>query len=180
MIEAVRDDADDTREQDMAMATLGRLTRGALHEISNPLLALVGSAELALAEAEPGTKLHGRLSLAQSTGAEIVEIVRALQSYVRLQAEPEATLSVGAAARDAVALVSRVLPTHGVELSASGDATVSARPGELQRLLVELLLAALASPGRGDRIELVVADGGVTATGGGALRLERTDRGPAA
>ena len=97
--------------------------------------------------------------------------MRALQSYVRLQAEPEATLSVGAAARDAVALVSRVLPTHGVELSASGDATVSARPGELQRLLVELLLAALATPGRGDAIELVVTDGAVTATGGGELRL---------
>ncbi len=162
---------DNDIRDDEALATLGRLTRGALHEISNPLLALVGSAELALAEAEPGTKLHARLSLAQSTGAEIVEIVRALQAFVRLQAEPEAALSVGAAAADAVAFVTRVVPTHDVELEASGDATVVARPGELLRALVELLLAALDEPGRGGRIELVVADGVVTATGGGELRL---------
>ena len=154
-----------------ALATLGRLTRGALHEISNPLVALLGSAELALGDAEPGTKLHDRIALTQRTGAEVVEIVRALQAFVRLQAEPVAELSVGEAAAGAVALVARVLPTHGVELRSSGDATAVAAPGELQGRLVELLIAALADPGRGERVELVVGDGVVTATGGGELRL---------
>jgi signal transduction histidine kinase len=154
-----------------ALQTLGRLTRGALHEISNPLVAMLGSAELALADAEPGTKLHDRLSLTHSTGSEIVEIVRTLQSFVRLQAEPEATVSVGAAAADAVALVERVLPTHDVELAASGDATVVARPGELRRRLVELLLDAIDAAAPPARIELTVRDGTVTATGGGELLL---------
>ncbi|HWL32852.1 MAG TPA: hypothetical protein VNP89_04540 [Gaiellaceae bacterium] len=158
---------DDTR----ALATLGRLTRGALHELSNPLVALLGSAELALGEAEPGTKLHDRISLTQRTGAEVVEIVRALQSFIRLQSEPPEQLSVGAAAGDAIALVTRVLPTHDVELRSSGDATIVARPGEIRRRLVELLLDALDAPGRGPLVELVVADGLVTATGGGELRL---------
>lgn len=154
-----------------ALQTLGRLTRGALHEISNPLVAMLGSAELALADAEPGTKLHDRLSLTHSTGTEIVEIVRALQAFVRLQAEPPAPVSVGAAAADAVALVERVLPSHDVALSASGDATVVAAPGDLRRRLVELLLDALDDPARGPRVELVVADGVVRATGGGELAL---------
>ena len=70
------------------LATLGRLTRGALHEISNPLVALLGSAELALGDAEPGTKLHSRISLTQRTGAEVAEIVRALQAFIRLQSQP--------------------------------------------------------------------------------------------
>lgn len=153
------------------LQTLGRLTRGALHEISNPLVAMLGSAELALAAAEPGTKLHDRLSLTHSTGTEIMEIVRTLQAFVRLQAEPPAPISVGAAAADAVALVERVLPTHDVELSASGDATVVAAPGELRRRLVELLLDALDDPNRGSRVELVVRDGVVRATGGGELAL---------
>jgi signal transduction histidine kinase len=175
----VSDEADETRagettpDETRALTTLGRLTRGALHEISNPLVAMLGSAELALGDAEPGTKLHARLSLTHSTGSEIVEIVRALQAFVRLQAEPATRLSVGEAAADAVALVSRVLPTHGVELGVSGDATVVAAPGVLRRRLVELLLGALDAAGRGDRVELVVADGVVTATGGGVLRLER-------
>lgn len=154
-----------------ALQTLGRLTRGALHQISNPLVALLGSAELALGEAQPGTKLHDRLSLTHRTGAEIVEIVRALQAFVRLQAEPPQRVSVGAAATEAVALVSKVQPVHGVSLAARGDTTVVAAPGNLQARLVELLLDALADPARGDRIELVVGDGVVTATGGKQLQL---------
>lgn len=154
-----------------ALATLGRLTRGALHEISNPLVALLGSAELALGDAEPGTKMHDRIALTHRTGTEVVEIVRALQAFVRLQAEPATELSVGEAAAAAVALVSRVLPTHGVELRSSGDATVVAAPGALQSRLVELLLAALDDPARGEIVELVVGDGVVTASGGGELRL---------
>ena len=160
-------DEDDIR----ALATLGRLTRGALHELSNPLVALLGSAELALNDAEPGTKLHDRIALTQRTGAEVIEIVRTLQAFVRVQSQPAEHTSVGAAAADAVALVTRVLPTHDVELSARGDTTVVAPPGELRRQLVELLVDALEDPDRPDTIELVVDDGLVTATGGGELRL---------
>ena len=166
IIKTVSYDADQTR----ALATLGRLTRGALHELSNPLVALLGSTELALADLEPGTKLHDRIALTQRTGTEVVSIVRALQAFVRLQAEPPEQLSVGAAAADAVALVTRVLPTHDVELSTRGDATVVAGPGEILRRLVELLLDALDDAERGDVIELVVGEGVVTA-GNHELRL---------
>jgi two-component system NtrC family sensor kinase len=158
-------------EEIRALATLGRLTRGALHELSNPLVALLGSAELALVDAEPGTKLHDRISLTRRTGAEVVEIVRALQKFIRLQPQPPEQLSVGAAAADAVALVTRVLPTHDVELRSSGDATTVAGPGEIRRRLVELLLDALDAPGHSPVVELVVSDGLVTATGGGELRF---------
>ncbi|MGH3071014.1 MAG: hypothetical protein ACRDNB_01935 [Gaiellaceae bacterium] len=154
-----------------ALETLGRLTRGVLHEISNPLVAMLGSAELALAEVEPGTKLHDRISLTQRTGAEIVEIVRALQAFLRLQQEPPEQLSVGEAAAGAVSLVSMVLPAHDVELTVRGDSTVVAAPGELRRRLVELIADALDDPARGSTIELVVGDGVVTVTGGGELRL---------
>ena len=160
-------DADDTR----ALATLGRLTSGALHEISNPLVALLGSAELALGDARPGTKLHDRLSLAHRSGTEIVEVVRALQAFVRLQTEPPRAVSVGDEAAEAVALVDLVLPVHDVELSARGDTTIMAAPGELRRQLVELLVTALDDPDRGATIELVVEGDLVTATGGGELRL---------
>ena len=160
-------DNDETR----TLVTLGRLTRGALHELSNPLVALLGSAELALADAEPGTKLHDRIALTRQTGAEVVDIVRALQAFLRLQSEPPQELSVGAAAADAVALVTRVLPTHDVELSARGEATTVAAPGELRRRLVELLVDALDARRGSNTIELVVRDGVVTATGGGELRF---------
>lgn len=154
-----------------ALRTLGLLTRGALHEISNPLLALVGSAELALSEAEEGTKLHGRLALVHSTGSEIARIVRALQGFLRLQGEPEATLSVGEQAAEAVALVELLTPLRGRAVVARGDATVTRRPGPLRAALVELLLEAIDRTEPGELVELVVEDGAVRATGGGELRL---------
>jgi len=167
----VSDDALETR----SLRTLGLLTRGALHEISNPLMALVGSAELALGAAEPGTKVHDRISLTHRTGTEIAEIVRALQGFIRLQDAPAGPLSLGDEAAEAVALVELVLPTHNVTLTASGDATVDAAPGEIRSMLVELLLEALErSDSRGAIALTVRSEGGeavVEATGGGELRL---------
>ena len=160
IIETVTYDAEELR----LLATLGRLTRGALHELSNPLVALLGSAELALGEAEPGTKLHDRIALTHRTGAEIVEIVRALQAFVRLQAQPPGSSRSAPQRPTRSRSSTRVLPTHDVELRSSGDATTVAGPGEIRRRLVELLLDALDAPGRGPVIELVVADGVVTAT----------------
>jgi signal transduction histidine kinase len=160
----------DAREA-CALQTLGLLTRGALHEISNPLVALVGSAELALLDIEPGTKTYDRIALMHRTGAEIADIVRALQAFIRLQAEPEQTLSLATAATEAIALVSKVQPVSEIELHVSGDATVVARPGELQYRLVAFLVEELERAAAGDTIELEVRDGSVAASGGGELRL---------
>ncbi|MGZ8783382.1 MAG: hypothetical protein ACXWZB_07785 [Gaiellaceae bacterium] len=139
--------------------------------MSNPLVALIGSAELALDGIEPGSKLHDRVALMERAGTEVAEIVRALQAFIRLQSEPSMLLSVGEAAADAVALVTRVMPTPNVELRSNGDATAVARPGEIRRRLVELLLTALGEPGRTGTIELTVGEGVVTVSGGGEVRL---------
>ena len=97
--------------------------------------------------------------------------MRALQAFVRLQSQPPAQLSVGAAAADAVALVTRVLPTHDVELRASGDATIVAGPGEIRRRLVELLLDALDDPDRGAADRARRRATASSPPGGGELRL---------
>lgn len=171
IIDPLPNDVRDTR----TLQVLGLLTRGALHEISNPLVGLLGSAELALDEAEPGTKLYERISLARRTGSEIAGIVRALQAFVRLQDLPAEALSVGAAATEAVALVEAVQPTHDVTLTAAGDATVVTAPGPLRCSLVELLVEAIERGGVRGEIALTVRPDGdgavVEVTGGGELRV---------
>ena len=113
------------------LATLGRLMPGALHELANPILALLGNAELAAAEAEPGTKLHERLETIQQTGLEISEIVRALQAYIRAQDAPVGQVGLAESASAAVALLRRVSSTRDVELSvrAAAQPQVLAQPG---------------------------------------------------
>lgn len=171
IIDPLPPDTPETR----SLRTLGLLTRGALHEIANPLVALIGSAELALDDAEPGTKMHDRIGLTHRTGTEIAGIVRALQAFIRLQTAPVGPLSLGDAAAEAVTLVELVLPTHNVTLTAAGDATVVAAPGDVRCSLVELLVDALERCDSRGAIALTVrSEGGkavVEATGGGELRL---------
>ena len=162
---------------DAPLATLGRLTRGALHEFANPLLALLGSAELALADAEPGTKLHGRLDIVHRMALELAEIVRALQTYIREQDAPAGRVSLVDSAEAAVALVRRVSGVRDVELAvrAESEPHVHTRPGPILSSLVGLLLDRIARGERGDEIELVVTeqDGEavVSVAGTGELRL---------
>jgi len=161
-----------------ALAVLGRLTRGALHEISNPLLALTGSAELALADREQGPKLRGRLEIVQQTGQEITEIVRALQGFVRTQHEEATRLGLADAAAEAVTLVRRVVPLGDVTLDVRADdePEVVEPPGAVAAALVGLLLDGLAAAGGHGSVELVVRNDGADAvaavTGAGELRLE--------
>ena len=164
------------------LATLGRLTGGALHELANPLLALLGNAELGTGEAEPGTKLHQRLEVIEQTGLEIAEIVRALQGYIREQEAPSGRISLVDSAHAAVALIRRVSSVRDVELTVRADAepVVRAQPGEILRSLIELVLDRLASADRGDVIELVVSerDGSavVSLEGGRELLLDAVAR----
>ncbi len=163
---------------------LGRLTRGALHELANPLLALLGNAELALAEgeAEVGTKLHRRLATIEQTALELSEIVRSLQAYLRTQDIPAGHVSVTESAEAAVALVRRVSAVRDVELIVRVDSApgVEAEPGEVLRSLVELVLDGLALAERGDLVELVVGlrDGEAIASvaGTGEIRLGASTR----
>lgn len=169
--------ADPTGLEERALRTLGRLTRGALHEIANPLLALVGSAEFALADAPSGTKLHSRLELVQRTGEEIAEIVRALQGFARQQSVPPVRLALADAAESAVALVRRVSAVRDVELTVrrESEPEVVAPPGAVASALVDLLLDGLAGAERGDTVELVVSRSGAEAVAAvaraGELRL---------
>ena len=159
------------------LVVLGRLVQGALHEIANPLLALNGYAELALADAEGGPKLRSRLEVVQQTGQEITQIVRAMQSFVRLQHEAAAQLSLADATEAAAALVRRVVPLadERVVVSVVDAPEVRARPASVASVLVGLLLDALATTEH-DLVEVVVSrDGGdavATIAGGGELRLE--------
>ncbi len=160
------------------LALLGRLTRGFLHELANPLLALTGSAEFALVDAEPGTKLHARLEVVHSTALEIGELVRALQGFIREGSAPPRRLSLAEMAAETIAFVRQLSAVRDIELSSRADAdpVVLAAPGAVRRRLVELVLDGIAAAERGDEVVLAVSLVGGNAIAGvsgvGELRLE--------
>jgi signal transduction histidine kinase len=56
-----------------------RAVAAAVHDINNPLFAILGLLEFLLADAEPGTRARERLELIRTSALEIKEATKALQ-----------------------------------------------------------------------------------------------------
>ncbi len=153
--------------QQARLATIGRLTRGALHELGNPLVALIGTAELVTANAEPGSRLRERLDLIGDTANEISDVVRALQRVARVGAtEDKERVELSTEAAAALVLVQRLIPGRHCQIEGSyppDAAVVETPPGALLVALVALLLDALDSPTPGP-IRLAVSRNGADAS----------------
>ncbi len=157
------------------LAALGRLTPGALHEIANPLVALLGTAELLLLDADRGTKGAERLELVLDTGREISAIVRALQAYSRDRAAPRGPLALDRLVAETVELVRRTSAVPNValeEVRAEVEVPVEGLPGELGQAVLTLILNALEAQGGGGKVTVATAgtegSATVTVTGGRA------------
>lgn len=155
------------------LAALGRLTPGALHEIANPLVALLGTAELMLLDAERGTKSAERLELVVDMAREISAVVRALQSYSRDRAAPHGPIALDRLVAEAVELVRRTSAVRDValeEVRAEVEVPVEGLPGGLKQAVLTLILNALEAQAGGGKVTVATAgaegSATVTVTGG--------------
>jgi signal transduction histidine kinase len=144
---------------------LGRLLPAALHELANPLVALVGTVELLLRDAEPGPA-HARLELVERTAEEIAALVRSLQRLTRERLEPRAELDLGSFTRETADLAVRFSGVKGIggEVRAPVSVTVVAEPPVLRQALLALLLDALQTASTD--VEVEVDAGGVRVSAG--------------
>ena len=140
-------------------STLGRLLPGALHELGNPLVALGGTLELLLADAEAGSRDAQRLELAQRTSDEITGVVRTLQRLARERLEPETDIDLDAFARDTADIARRFSLARGVAIEidvAREPPPIRSQPARLRAALLTALLDALETAETGSRIDLIV------------------------
>ena len=161
-VSALADDPrpDEERLELARLALLGRLARGVVHELNNPLFVVLALADLMLRHAEPGTQVADRLAQVRDSGLEMRGLVGAVGELARAPVEtPLGPVGVSAVLGDAVDLVRRTSLRKDIDIVArfdDGEAEVLGRAGELRLAFLGILVEATEGTPEDGRIDVAL------------------------
>src|SRR6185503_16489150 len=161
--------------QTQRLAALGFMLAGVCHELSNPLAAVHSMLQILQSKqgVTPETMEKGLASISANI-ARVLAITRKLGDFSRVDGDAPAPVAIDAAVEAVIVLLrhSEQGPAVSVERHGAPGAAVLARPGQVERVLFNILLnAAQAMRGKG-RIEIEALKEG------GNIRLSIRDSGP--
>jgi PAS domain S-box-containing protein len=140
------------------LASLGELAASLVHEVGNPVSIILGFASLLVQQKgnDPGGEIRERILEEANRCRRIVE---QLLNYARSSSRPPqaAPLNAKEVVEEVLALLSYQAKRRGVTLSLEWDPevpTISADPGELKQVVLNLLLNGLEATESGGRIEI--------------------------
>jgi two-component system NtrC family sensor kinase len=127
------------------LAVAGELAAGAVHEINNPLFAIITLTGFLLREVEPGSRAEERLRLIEQSANEIKEVVERLHHFVR-QRSDWGVVSLDAAAHEAAELLRHTSTARRkeiVERYPDEPVLVEGSAADLRQAFVNLLPTAM-------------------------------------
>lgn len=160
------------------LSSLGRMISGVAHELNNPLTAILGHSELALAERDPEAFAR-RARILHDEARRCQRIVQTLLRYARRQEPQRRPVRLEEVIESVSALLGFQLRTEGISLRtdiAPDLPAIRADAHELQQALVNLLLnaqQAIREAGKGGLVTIRATRGPV-----GGVVLEVEDDGP--
>ncbi|OFZ19816.1 MAG: hypothetical protein A2X94_17240 [Bdellovibrionales bacterium GWB1_55_8] len=137
------------------MAAVGQVARGIGHEFGNLLQAIMGKADLALADSDPG-KVRERLNLIISAADRASLIVRNLQSFSRTDSAAPKPVQLSTILKDTLLLVNHELKKRSIDVvdATSTETLVLGNAGELEQVVMNLVINAMHAMPSGGRLEI--------------------------
>lgn len=161
--------------QSEKLAALGQLAVSMVHEINNPLTAIIANAQLLRRDLPPDNELLESVDLISLAGARAAESVRNLLDFARKERSVQTLVDVVETLTAALNLVQHELLAHSIILNFNpqeGLPPIRARSDSLQGIWLNLLLNAIESLDKptktlqvscmrmGDEIDVLIADNG--------------------
>ena len=164
--------------QSEKLSSLGRMIAGVVHELNNPLAAVIGYAQL-LRTMPPGDKTLARLDVVRKEAERCRKIVQNLLRFARPAGADRRAISLNEIAENVASLLAYPIRSAGcrIVLDLAGDLpAVVGDAHALEQALVNLVTnaqQAMAGAGVGGRIRI-----GTSSSGEGRVVLDVDDDGP--
>ncbi|MBI3921007.1 MAG: PAS domain S-box protein, partial [Armatimonadetes bacterium] len=135
------------------MQSIGTLAGGIAHDFNNLLTGIIGYAELARGEVEPGKEPHQYLNIIVEQGMRAASLVSQLLQFSRQEKTERRPLELTPLVKETVEILQRTLPESlTIRLEApQGIAPVKGDPAQVQQVILNLCVnASHAMPEGGD------------------------------
>lgn len=138
-------------EQASKMKSIGTLIGGIAHDFNNILGIIIGNAELALEEVQPGQPLHANFAEIRAAGLRATEIVRQLLSFSRKTEHALEPTAIGAVVQEAVTFLRSTI-SASIEIRLDNPfrgEIVLADPVQIKQVVMNLCINAVQAMGQG-------------------------------
>ena len=166
-------------QQSQKMDAVGRLAGGIAHDFNNLLTAILGYSELALDRLPADAPLRGDIEQIQRAGERAASLTRQLLAFSRKQPVVPRPIALGEVIGGLADMLRRLIP-EDIELAthiAPGTPPVRADQGQLEQVLINLVLNARDAMPRGGKLEVRAGPATAGPDGSARVRIEVQDQG---
>jgi PAS domain S-box-containing protein len=141
------------------MEAVGRLAGGVAHDFNNLLCAILGYTDLALMDAHESNTVRDELEEIRKAAQRAAQLTKQLLAFGRRQIRRPANVDVNAVVRDTSRLLTQLLGEHVhlITQPTTARAVVHMDPGELDQILVNLVVNARDAMPNGGTVSIETA-----------------------